>query len=54
MYIVRKQGTNIEAISAILAKTREKPAETMTKPQIRPAVPPSVSALASRLSSWNG
>jgi hypothetical protein len=38
----RGSTTYIEAISAILAYTRENPRETPTNPHIRPAVPPSV------------
>jgi hypothetical protein len=34
--------TYIEAISAMLAYTRENPRETPTNPHINPAVPPSV------------
>ena len=33
-------GSHIDAISAILAKTRTAPADMMINPYIRPAVPP--------------
>lgn len=42
-------GTYIDAISARLANTSEKPHETARKPQMRPAVPPSSKANPRRL-----
>lgn len=47
--ILKGSQTYIDAISAMLAKTSAKPAVTMMKPHINPAVPPSVRPLVNNL-----